>query len=294
MITFRSAVRVLTFDAKDYTTALRLFRESHETFRSASLDALVNMADCENALGKTAAAYLHYGQFLRNVKVRDNRVTEVTDTMAAMMKAGPWIRIAGRDTFAPNVVVRVDGVVLGPIAATPEEIPAEPGEHIVVMTAPHDPERKITVTVEAGKHHDVDVRSKLPAGGGAEKQPTRIPHWVRPVGIILGGTGGLSSLMVGAGFAGGAVSLNDALEKDCAKDDGNGATCDAAKVPDLAARRAEGKRLTTTATALFVVGGALTTATVVLILAGRSRPNDVAFAPLVVPGGGGALVGGRF
>jgi hypothetical protein len=74
----------------------------------------------------------------------------------------------------------------------------------------------------------------------------------------------------------------------------NGTICDPAKVADLVARKAEGNSLKTTATALFVVGGALTAATVVLIVTGSSQPNGVAFAPLVLPGGGGLLMGGRF
>lgn len=287
-------------EAKDYGTALRLFREAHDSHETVSLDALVNMADCEAALGQTAQAYLHYTEFLRRVKGSHERVADVTAIVASMMKTGPWIRFVRRDVLEANSVVLIDGVALGPITAKAEDITAEPGEHTIVITEPSKGDRKITAKVEPGKRYVVDFRPKGPPTGiigpqtGNPSTSGTVPHWLLPSGIMLTGTGALTTLMMGALFANGAASDRHALEADCAKDDGNGNTCDPAKVPDLEPRRAAADGMMNTATGLFVAGGVLTTAAVVLIVVNRSKASNTAFAPLVLPGGGGLSMTGRF
>lgn len=287
-------------DAKDHATALRFFRESHETHPTASQDALLNMAECEVALGQTAHAFLHYSEFLRNVKEPHDRRAEVTGIVATMVKAGPWIRFIRRDLLEANTVVRIDGVVLGPITGKAEDIPAEPGEHTVVITEPTKGERKIIAKVEPGKRYAIDFRPKIPPTGvigpqtGTSPASGTLPHWVLPSGIMLSTTGALSTLMVGALFANGSVSGRNLLEADCAKDDGDGSTCDPAKVPNLEVRREGIQSDMRTATGLLVAGGVLAAASVTLILVYRSKSTNTAFAPLVLPGGGGLSAGGRF
>lgn len=288
-------------EAKDVATALRLFRESYDANPSASLDTLVNLADCERELGQTTAAYLHYGEFLRGVKPTDMRAADVTSTMTAMMQAGPWIRVSGRNALSANVVVRIDGIALGPVATTAEEdVPAQPGEHVITLSKPPRGERKINTLVEVGKRALVDVGPKVPTKGSTgpvpvgPEVPKPFPHWVLPTGIMVSGVGGLTSLMIGAVYAGGATTARAALEKDCAKDDGNASTCDPAKVADLDFRQSQADRSATTSIALFAVGGVLTTTAVVLALVNRSRSTNVAFAPIPVPGGGALSIAGRF
>lgn len=287
-------------EAKDLATALRLFREARETHAGVALDALVNIADCEAALGQTALAYLHYREFLRTVTEPNERTAAVKDVVASMEKTGPWIRFIRRDVLEANTVVRVDGVSLGPIAGKAEDIPAELGDHAISITEPTKGERKITAKVEPGKRYVVDFRPKGPPTGvvgpqiGNPPTPATAPHWLLPSGIMLTGTGGLSSLMIGALFANGSVNDRHVLETDCAKDDGNAATCDPAKVPDLESRRDASDRLMNTATGLFVAGGVLTAASVTMILVYRAKSTNTAFAPLVLPGGGGVSFVGRF
>lgn len=287
-------------DAKDYATALRFFRESHETHPTASLDALVNMADCEVALGQTAHAYLHYSEFLRNVKEPNERRAEVAGIVATMVKAGPWIRFIRRDLLEAGSAVYIDNVRLGRTKARIEDFPAEPGTHTVTTVEPTKGKRTVSVHVEPDKHHVFDFRPKIPPTGvigpqtGTPSTSGNLPHWVLPSSIMLSTTGALSTLMVGALFANGSVSGRNLLEADCAKDDGDGSTCDPAQVSGLEVRRQGIDSDMRTATGLFVAGGVLTAASVALILVYRSKSTNTAFAPLVLPGGGGLSAGGRF
>jgi len=261
-------------DAKDLPEALRLFRESHETYASPSLDALVKLADCENALGKTAAAYLHYDEFLRNVKIQDARIAAVNEIMQAMKTAGPWIRIARRDLLEPNTIVQINAITLGPVRDDVEDIPAEIGDHSIIIREPGKSEKTIVVKVEAGKHAVVDFRRKLPnpfltPQPVGPDTPKPLPHWVLPVGILVAGAGAFTSLVMGAGFAAGAVRENETNPR-------------------------ESDRLSTTAAGIFIAGGVLTAATVVLIVVNHRKQKDFAFVPLPLPSGGGASLIGQF
>ena len=287
-------------DAKDFATALRFFRESHDTSPSASFDALVNMADCEHALGQTLAAYLHYGEYLRKTNGSDARAPEITTTMSAMKNAGPWIRVIRRDLLEPNTDFRIDGLALGPITGKAEDIPAEPGDHSILISEPTKGSRTIIVHVEAGKRASVDFRPKGPQNSGTiprtveTQSSTALPHWVFPAGIIVSAGGAVATLATGTVSAIEAANQQKALEADCAKDDGNGTTCNAANVPDFDFRKAEVDRLQNAALGLLVTGGVLTTSAVVLTIVNHSKRREMAFSPLFLPGGGGASVSGRF
>lgn len=260
-------------EAKDFATALRFFRESHEASPSESFDALVNMADCEVALGQTVAAYLHYGEYLRKVQGNDTRAQEVTNTMSVMKNAGPWIRVIRRDLLETNTDFRIDGIPLGSITGKAEDIPAQPGDHSILIVEPTKGERKITVHVEAGKRAVVDFRPQVPPNGGNHPQvvdpqlPKPLPHWVLPAGIVITSGGALGSIAAGAVFA---------------------------TAPRSGVGEAEAKQLTNTTVGLFAAGGVFTAAAVVLAVVNRSKQRETAFAPLVLPGGGGLSVMRRF
>lgn len=287
-------------EAKDFATALRFFREAYETSPAASFDTLVNMADCEYALGKTAAAYLHYGEYLRKTNGNDARAQEITTTMSAMKNAGPWIRVIRRDLLEANTDFRIDGIELGPITGKAEDIPAEPGDHSIVVAEPTKGSRTITVHVEAGKRASVDFRPKGPPNSGVSSRtvetqvPKPLPHWIFPAGIIISAGGAVATLAVGAASAAESADQRNALENDCAKDDGNGATCDPAQVENLNFRKGEVDRLQNAGVALLVTAGVLTTSAVVLTIVNHSKKREMAIGPLVLPGGGGASVSGRF
>lgn len=261
-------------EAKDLAEALRLFRESHDTYASPSLDALVNMADCENALGQTSTAYLHYTEYLRNAKVPQDRGAEVTSIVAGMVKVGPWIRIARRDLLDAKTVILVNGISLGLIAGKVEDIPAAIGPHTVMIREPGKAERSVIVDVQPGKHAVVDFRPKASPNGNNGQQPVGpetpkpLPHWVLPVGIVLGGAGAVTTLAMGSGFAAGA-----------AKESTNNPQ--------------ESARLSTAATGLLIAGGVLTAATVVMVVVNHQKQRDVAVLPLPLPAGAGALFTGR-
>lgn len=262
-------------EAQNLPEALRFFRESHDTYASPSLDALVHIADCENALGQTSSAYLHYKEYLRNAKMPQERSTEVTNILSSMVKAGPWIRIARRDLLDAKTVILVDGVSLGPVPGKVEDIPAAIGPHTVIIREPGKAERSVIVDVQPGKHAVVDFRPTTSSNGAHGQQPVGpetpkpLPHWVLPVGIVFSGAGAVTTLAMGAGFAAGAAKESPIHPQ-------------------------ESDRLSTTATGLLIAGGALTTATIVMIVVNHRKQRDVAILPVPLPDGSGAAFIGRF
>ncbi len=264
-------------EAGRYLEALRLFQESDAIYRSETLGALYNIALCEENLKRTAAAYLHYREFLRNVKTtseQDDRLAPAQAAIRAMEASASGIRFVGLLELPPRTTTLLDDVPLGPLTSQ-TDYPAEPGKHIVVVRESERPAQRFTVMVALDKRAQVDVR---PVPG----EPGRP---LRTVGFVLGGVG-LGSMLAGAITGSLALAKYNDLSKQCGGD-----KCTIAVDQNEVDR---GQRLTHASTATFVIGGALVAAGVTMILLTPSKSKEVALAPLVLPAGGGFAIGGRF
>ncbi len=265
-------------ESGDCTTAIPLFQESLATYRFETLGALFNLAQCESDLGQTGAAYLHFREFLRDVKGPSDRIPLATDAIAAMTKAGPWIQVLNLDKLPADATTLLDGVSLGPVRTT-TDVPVKMGDHVIVVRVPGQPERRLSAYVHEGERREVDV-------GPKEPRPDRP---LRPVGFVVGGVG-LGSLIAGITTGSLAIRENDNLIKAC------GPKIDPCSpdVTDLEDRKQYGKNLTMAANVTFIVGGALTALGATFVFLPPSKSRELAFAPLVLPGGGGLSVGARF
>jgi hypothetical protein len=139
---------------------------------------------------------------------------------------------------------------------------------------------------------------ELPPEPEPEPLPTEEPREPEPVEAPSRGPGIVPGVVIGAvGLATLGAALGVGLASGRAEDDYREAPVRTVEEVDAAlARRSDAARLGTTATALYVVGGALTIAGVVLaVLFGREKEDDaraLRLVPQVGPSSIGLVVGG--
>jgi hypothetical protein len=153
--------------------------------------ALMNLADCEEKLGKLAAAQTHFveardlarGQGLDQLKsLAEQHLRTLEKRMPKLL-----VRLA-KDAPADTIVVR-DGVELGHVSLN-APLPADPGQHRVIARG-KNLERTYDVTLAEAETKEIEV---TPVGGtplsattpsppteGARTSSTEPDHKPRPV-----------------------------------------------------------------------------------------------------------------
>ncbi len=257
-------------NAGDYEQALSLFQRSYAAYPSTS--ASYNIAFCEKYLGRTVAAYAHFEDFIRKAKQDDVLVPKAKDEMAQMQTKGPWVRLRGIDELPSGASISLDGLVFHSTGPT-MKIPAEPGKHIVVLQLPHEPERRLSVFVTAGETREVNVGGDPPSSSKA--------------GFVVAGVG-VASLTAGAITGGLALWYHSEVKRSCAAGE---SPC---TQPEFNAFDDTGKRLSHASTTTFIIGGSFLAAGATMLLWPKAKSKELAIAPLVLPGGGGAEVSWRF
>jgi hypothetical protein len=189
-----------------------------------------------------------------------------------------------------------------------EEVPVDPGSHKVDVAAPHKKPWQTTVIVRMGSHNvDVPVPPLedapepiapppviAPPPRGGDETPVAGPQRGGPqraIGGVLIGLG-IVGLGFGTGFGVEAIlKNNDSKIGGCAGPTGN--SCDQAGTQ----LRDDALTAATRSTALFIVGGVVTAAGIVVVLAAPSGPQkkeNVSVAPWLNRNGGGVGMSGAW
>jgi hypothetical protein len=299
---------------QDYATACPKFAESQRFDPAAG--TLLNLAQCEQKLGKLASAWQHYQEAADQLPAGDPRVTIARQGVAELDKKVPRLVVRLEAGAPEGTKVRRDGVELGG-ASLGTPLPVDPGDHVVVVVAPGRSEARFTVALGAAETKTVDAEagpeSVAAATTGASQGPgERQPAPARPdkadargangdafrtVGWVTAGAG-VVGLGVGTYFAFSARSNDSrALEKD---EQGNPKWCDANQCwaePGATYSqdaRSDSKR----AAVALVTGGVLLAAGVVLVLAapsgGGAKGTLVSLRARATADGIGAVVGGAW
>ncbi len=269
-------------EAGDYLGALPILKQSLALCRSPGLGALYNIAIAEDKLGRTAASYLHYAEFLSDERITDDRRDDAKKLITRMRAEGTPLRFLNLDKLPPNASVTVDDALLGNSTAG-YEVPAEPGDHLIVIREPGQSERRLSVTVVRGEPRDVDVLPPPPP-------PTPSKFTARNVGFVAGGVG-VASLLTGAMTGAVALSMRRELTESCLADV---PVSPCLNSTTIRTHIETGKTLGDASTATFIIGGALTALGATLILLPPTKTKEIALAPLVLPGGGGLSFSTRF
>jgi hypothetical protein len=128
-----------------------------------SSGTLINLAACHAKLGKIATAWAEFlaAARLALAQQRPLRAEEAKRRAAELEPKVPYltVRVAARP---PGLVLTHNGTRLAE-SAIGMALPVDPGEHVVVATAPGREEWTTTVTIsELGQHRVVDVPELAP------------------------------------------------------------------------------------------------------------------------------------
>lgn len=283
-----------------------------------------NLADCNEQLGKLAAAWSGFMNVAAEAKAANQAQREkvARDRAKALEPRLPKL-VVEVPSPSPGLQVERDGVTVG-AAAWGTEVPVDPGKHEVVAKAPGKKPWKTTVTATERNTTRVTVPRELPAAEVAVAPlppplqitvppattttppppaapstfPADFPEPVvekgrtqRTVGWVLSAAG-LASLGVGAGFGLHSLSKRDESDQHCTGD-----LCNATgvRLRDDAIQSGNVSTITTIAGGAALLGGIVLIATAP---SGQERRFDASAkkklqaVPHVGLGGGGLTVQG--
>jgi hypothetical protein len=148
----------------DYARACPKFEESYRL--DPAQGTLLNLADCEEHVGKLASAWVHYRSLLERLPKDDDRRAHANEHWSALDHRLPRLTLT-LDTGAPqNARVLRDGVELGP-AARDVAMAVDPGPHAVKVRADGRAERSFDIELREG-----ESRALVVAPGGPLALPT--------------------------------------------------------------------------------------------------------------------------
>jgi hypothetical protein len=243
---------------------------------------LINLADCEEHLGRLASAWQHYGLAGESLPRDDDRLPLVQKRIAALSPRLPRLTVVLAAGAPREATVTRDGVELG-AGSLGAALPVDPGQHTITVAAPGRAKQSFPASIREGEAKQIEVGPGPPlppGGGGVPPQPGRGPLWT--IGFVSAGIGVAG---VGAAIGTGVAILGDhaAVVAGCPKP----AACNQDGY-DAAQR---GKTLTPINAAAWAVGAVGLGVGVTLIVVGRKPPSPSA-GLLVLPGG--AAIGGSF
>jgi hypothetical protein len=242
---------------------------------------LLNLAQCEEKLGRTASAWVHYGELemLARRKSQPEReafahkkVQELEPLLSKLK-----IDVATQEQRAA-IVLEYDGIRLGQ-ASWSSEIPVDPGEHRLQASAPgYTPFlARLTIAQAGVQRVSVPKLALLPEASPELRPPP--PPFGEPAKTSALRTIALPVLIGGLVVTGGglAFGLVAKLENDKARrNDCGPLTCSMAGVE----RIDRASTWATWSTATTIVGGALAVTGIVLLIAAPKTPSQLSNALL--------------
>ena len=284
--------------AGDYAKACPLFADSLKA--DGGTGVLMNLADCEEHLGKVASAWEHWREALDTLQGKpDKRAALAMRKIAALERRLPRLTVRLEAGAPSDAKVERDGVALG-ASALGLPVPVDPGSHTIVVRAANHAARTFTVAVAesqlveqsvgAGATTPVETRTMNTGFDGSRgtsdaPPPAHSSSVMRPIGYAFVGAGVIG---IGIGAVAGLVALDKkgTVQQHCQSDPAGGVGCTDQTGLDAADT---GRTMSTVSTIGFAAGAGLVAVGVVLLVmsGGRSTDTGTAFAPTVLPGGGG-------
>ena len=269
-------------DNGDFKPALEYFRASHAL--EPGRGKLLNIAICEKEIGLLATAMQHFQEVLPQLTAGDPRIAIVKKNIAELEPRLPHVRISLAGSALPGSEVTFDGAAVAP-SALGTDIPVDPGDHVVIVTAPGRPDRRYEVKVEEGKKMALEVEP-----GAAPPPPAPVkPDEPRSMdGRRLGGfiAGGIGLAGLAAGSVTGAIALSDHSDVEGKCPTHRGCSQD---VLDQASR---GKSLSIVSTVAFAAGAVGVGVGLYIVLSGGDSGPAVGL--MVLPDGGRMGIHGKF
>jgi hypothetical protein len=266
-------------EANCWAEACPLFAEAHRIDPNA-LGILLNLADCNKRIGKTASAWSAFqeAEFLAKKAQDRDREQYAHDGAASLEPTLSRLRIDVKDT--PGLMIRRNDQEVGKgVWGMP--FPVDPGPHKIEATAPGYSVWSTTITVGAARDlQTIEIPGLVKAPEGS--LPGSPAPGLRAAAFVVGGTGA-AALLVGGVFGGLAASAASSLKSRC-----QGDVC-ATPADQSSLSSADTKALVSTV-GLSVGAGLLATGVVLFVV---SRPS-ARLVPSVGPQGASLTLMGSF
>jgi hypothetical protein len=163
-------ITVANAQGRDPARADTLFREGRESMRRGDLEAacarfgesqlldpapgtLLNLADCEERLGRLTSAYRHVQGALADLPARDDRARIARERLVVIERRLAHVVVRLAAGTASDARVLRDGAAMPP-AELGADTPLDPGPHAFVLSAAGR-ERRVEVTLREGERREI-------------------------------------------------------------------------------------------------------------------------------------------
>ncbi len=197
-------------EAGDWAKACPLFAESNRL--DFALGTSMNLAACEEHIGRLANAWERYGELLEALPPNDDRRAFVAGSVARLGRVVPRLSILLASPLVDGTTVVRDGVDLGS-ASVGVDLPVDPGEHLIVVAAPGRAARSYAVTLAPGERLTLRAETGEPIADAGRTGALRRTD-ARTAGWILAGVG-VGALAVGTFLGVRALSERSASDGLC-------------------------------------------------------------------------------
>lgn len=205
-------------DAGDYAGACAKFSESERL--EPAIGTVFNIGDCEERQGHLARAWTLYRQVVQRLPPNDGRRVIAEKRVAALEPKLPRLSVRLQSGAPAGSRIERDGVELGS-ASLGSELPVDPGEHVVLVSAPGHETREFRVTMREAEVLTLDVapgapvtqRNAEPPPPPATSQPSS-SSGQRTAGYVIGGLG-LAGLVTGAIAGYLVLDAKSTVDEDC-------------------------------------------------------------------------------
>jgi hypothetical protein len=190
---------------------------------------LINLAACEESLGKLASAWEKWQQVLRLLPSSDDRRPGVAERSRALEGRLPYLELRLQEGSPPGSVVVRGGVELGS-ASLGLYLPVDPGEHRIFVRAPGHLPSAISVALAESERKSIVVAPGPPLPPEAQiappppAEPLTAPPAApppeaesgssRPLGFAIAGIGAVG-IAVGAVTGLLAIDKRNEMNEDC-------------------------------------------------------------------------------
>jgi hypothetical protein len=268
-----------SMESKNFQDACQKFSESQKLDPAAG--TLMNLATCEEKLGRLASAWQHWKEAIDALPPKDDRIPFARSRVEELEKKLPRLQVTLVSGVDQGAKIYRDEIEIGP-GGQGVPLPVDPGPHAITVRMPGRLPKTVTVSIGIGELSQVDVHPGAVdpfAGAGA----TSRTH-PRTLGWILGGVGIVG---VGAAAASGLmlISTRSTVASHCVDK-----VCDQQGL-DAANR---GRTLLVVNATSWVVGGLGLGLGTYFLLSAPKNQATTGLVPSVGPGGASLSYAGSF
>jgi hypothetical protein len=184
--------------AEDYDAACRFFQESLSL--DQAVGTVMNLAVCEEKRGHLTSSWERWRQALQLLDPSDDRVLFAEDQLSSISERLAQLTIRLTGASAKEVTIRRDGVILG-AASLGQELPADPGKHVVTVESERFEPRQYSVTLASGEHAELTVSpgpAKPRAVDPASARSANVRRTAAYVAFGVGAAGIAAAIITGA------------------------------------------------------------------------------------------------